>query len=116
MNGDTEQIEITSELYENLREYCDQNGYRFVDFIEDSLETATYRDELEKLVHSEEKINERIERERVVSVQRGFLRGVMAATLAFKGNLGLSRSMTPDEMKKFIQYVPVEGGQMNLFD
>lgn len=43
MNKTTERIEISSELYQSLRDYCDQNGLRFVDFIEDSLELATYR-------------------------------------------------------------------------
>ena len=47
MNNDSVTIEISSELYQSLREYCDRNGYRFIDFVEDSLETATYRDELE---------------------------------------------------------------------
>jgi len=108
-------IDISVELYQNIREYCDQNSLRFVDFIEDSLESATYRDELERLVNDESKIKERIENERVVSIQRGFIRGVMAATLAMKGYSGLGEALTPKEIKKSYHFITVQGGQIKMF-
>ena len=116
MNEGTVKIELSEEIYKNIREYCDQNGYRFVDFVEDSLELATYRDELERLVNDEAKIKERIESERVISIQRGFIRGVMAATLAMKGCLSLSDALTPKESKKTLYFIPVEGGQIKMFE
>jgi hypothetical protein len=115
MADDTVRVDISAELYQNLREYCDQNSLRFFDFIEDSLESATYRDELERLVNDETKIKERIENERVVSIQRGFIRGVMAATLAMKGYSGLGEALTPKEIKKSYHFIPVRGGQIQMF-
>ena len=115
MADDTVKIDISVELYQNIREYCDKNSLRFIDFIEDALESATYRDELERLVNDESKMKERIENEGVVSIQRGFIRGVMAATLAMKGNSGLGEALTPKEIKKSYHFIPVRGGQIKMF-
>jgi oligoendopeptidase F len=115
MTDGTVKIEISVELYNSMREYCDQNGYRFIEFIEDSLESATYRDELERFVNDEVKIKERIENERVESIQRGFIRGVMAATFTMKGYSGLGESLTPKEIKKSYHFIPVQGEQIKMF-
>jgi hypothetical protein len=44
MVHDTEykNVKIGSEIYDEARQYCDDNGIRFIDFIEDALENAVY--------------------------------------------------------------------------
>ncbi len=115
MTDATVKIKISDELYQNIREYCDKNSLRFIDFIEDSLESATYRDELERLVIDETKIKERIENERVESIQRGFIRGVMATTFTMRGFSGLGEALTPKEIKKRYHFIPVQGEQIKMF-
>jgi hypothetical protein len=39
-------INIESELYDELRQYCDDNGIRFVDFVENALEIALYESQV----------------------------------------------------------------------
>jgi len=48
MDDDTEykKINVNSELFYEIRQYCDDNGIRLLDFIEDALEIALYEDQV----------------------------------------------------------------------
>ena len=112
---DSEIVRITSGLYKELREFCDRNSIRFVDFIEDSLESATYRYELEELLSDGANVQTRIESERNRSFLEGFSKGVLSATLALQGKIELSENYTPPEAKNLVVPREVAGGQMKLF-
>ena len=116
MEDDSCTIRIEFDLYTELRDYCDRNGIRFVDFVADSLEKATHLHEVENLLCEENKVNERIAREGRRAFLHGFSQGVMAATLALKGDLSLSEMNTPVEARDLVVPREVKGGQMKLFD
>ncbi len=110
-------ISIDSELYENLRKYCDQNGIRFTAFIEDALESATQREEEMKMVAEARDMMEQLERERRRSYRRGFWQGFYAATFAGQGNMGLCMANTPPELSpEHEKFKTVDGGQKKLFE
>jgi hypothetical protein len=116
MDPNVFRINIAADLYHELREYCDRAGIAFLDFVEDSLEKATYRDELELLLRDEAEMKKKIASEESAAFKRGFSLGVMAATLALKGSPALSASVTPEEAKEVLYYRPVVGDQRKLFD
>jgi len=109
-------INIAASLYQELREYCDRVGVAFLDFVEDALEKATYRDELELLLRDEAEMRKKIASEQSAAFKHGFSLGVMAATLALNGKLILSESVTPEKAKEVLYYRPVIGGQIKLFE
>jgi len=109
-------ISIDSELYENLRKYCDQNGFRFTVFIENALESATQREEEMKMVADARDMMEQVARERRRSHRRGFWQGFYAATFAGQGNMGLCMANTPPELgPENEKFKTVDRGQMSLF-
>ncbi len=110
-------ISVDSELYENLRKYCDQNGIRFAAFIEDALESATQREEEMKIVADARDMMEQNEHERRRSYRRGFWQGFCAATFAGQGNMGLCIANTPPDLSpEYEKFKTVDGGQMELFE
>jgi len=115
VDQDTHSIEIDHSLYNELREYCDRNGLRFLEFIEETLEAATYRDELENLLRDEAELKLRIEHERSRAIGEGFTKGVLAILLALQGNIESSKTHTPPEAKDPVVYRPVTGPQLPLF-
>ncbi|MFH1984012.1 MAG: hypothetical protein ABIL58_19405 [Pseudomonadota bacterium] len=115
MAEDTQTIAIDGALYRELRGYCDTNGIRLVDFIEDSLETAIYRSEMEKLLADAERLKERVEFIKREAIRQGFTQGVLAASLALGGHLDLSEQATPEAAKSEIDFRAITGGQLPLF-
>ena len=110
-------ISIDSELYQNLRKYCDQNGIRFTAFIEDALETAPQREEEMKMVADARDMKEQTERERRRSFRRGFWQGFYAATFAGQGNMGMCIANTPPALgPEHEKFKTVDRGQIELFE
>ena len=115
MNENIKTITIDGALYRELRDYCDANGIRLIDFIEDSLETATYRREMEALLTDAERLRGRIALITTAAVRQGFTQGVMAASLAMAGHIGASQKVTPDAAKSGVDFRPIKGEQLPLF-
>ena len=110
-------ISIDAELYDRLRKYCDQQGIRFMAFIEDALESAPRREEELKMVADARDMLKQIERARRQSFRRGFWQGFYAATFAVQGNMGLCIANTPSELSpENEKFKTVDGGQLKLFD
>ena len=95
---------------------CIVSSIRFVDFIEDALERATYLDRIEEIVNDADRVKEKIADAQQISVRYGFKRGVLAALLALDGQLGLSRNLIPDAVRSKPPFKTVSGGQLKLFD
>jgi hypothetical protein len=109
-------ISIDSDLYAELRDFCDRLGIRFVDFVEDALANATRRHETERLLNDAAKVSETIKIEQQSAFLQGFKHGVLAASMSVNGDLSVSRRLMPRAVKD--QSVPkaVTGGQMKLFE
>ncbi len=116
MDQDVFTVRIPAELYRELREYCDRIGVAFVDFVEDALEKATYRDEMELLLRDEAEMKKKIASERASSLNRGFSLGVMAATLSIQGVAALGESLTPEGAGEVLFFRQAVGEQMKLFE
>ena len=108
-------VNISSQLYDELREFCDQIEMSFLDFVEQSLETATRRYELEEFLNDEAKIKEKIKTEQRQAYLDGFERGVLISLAALNGQLTVSRKLTPHAVKDKPRYRVVTGEQMKLF-
>jgi cell division septum initiation protein DivIVA len=109
-------IRISSQLYDELREFCDQVEISFLNFVEESLEAATRRYELEELLNDEAKIKAKIKTEQEQAYLDGFERGVLISLLALDGQLAISRKLTPNAVKEKPRYRVVTGEQMKLFE
>ena len=109
-------VRISGQLYAQLRDYCDRTGIRFVRFLEESLEKATYVDEVERLLNDGGTMLEKLEAERCRGVAHGFALGVLAATLALNGSPDVARRLTPEAARGCTPLRPVTGGQIRLFD
>lgn len=109
-------IRISSQLYKELREFCDQVEISFLDFVEESLEAATRRYELEELLNDEAKIKEKIKAEQKQAYLDGFERGILISFVALDGQLTVSQKLTPRAVREKPRYRVVTGEQMKLFE
>lgn len=109
-------ISISSQLYDKLRNFCDQVEISFLDFVEESLEAATRRYELEELLNDEAKIKEKIKNEQKQAYLNGFERGVFVSLSVLNGQLPVSQKLTPWVVSDKPRYRVVTGKQMELFD
>jgi len=111
------EIMIRADLYRLLRDYCDDNGLRLVDFVEDALENAPYREELARIAYEVEKALATLEEERRKIFRLGFLQGCLAGVLVSQGKLGMNLDETPSYLKPENETSrPVSGKQLGLFD
>jgi hypothetical protein len=108
---------IDPHLYSALRRYCDANGLRFLDFLEEALDNAIRRDEILVQAAENEEALARIEQVRRKAYFRGFWCGLVAGLSAAGGNLALLNGLMPDELlqEEAAAPVPVQQ-QLQLFD
>ena len=116
-SNDRKTIQINTELFNRLQNYCDQENIRFRDFVEESLENAPNQEESLKVASEAAKTLEEIEWKRKISYRRGFWQGFFVGFWAAQGKLGLSLHATPDELSlKNEIFKSVWGDQLDLFD
>lgn len=110
-------IAIESSLYKHLRQYCDKEGIRFVDFVEEALANAVEREEiLEKSAKADE-VLKRANTNMKRSFRRGFWQGFYAGILAGQGKFNLSNQLTPSEVSYGQEpFKIVSGSQLRLFE
>lgn len=112
----SQSIPIDKELYNNLREYCDHCGIRFIDFIEEALENAVDREEILKRSEKADVVLERVDSNMRRSFRRGFWRGFCVGILASQGRFGLCERITPSKVSyKDEPFKIVTGPQLKLF-
>ncbi|MGB5984172.1 MAG: hypothetical protein WBG37_02625 [Desulfobacterales bacterium] len=118
------EISISREIYDALREFCDQNNLRFKYFIEEALESAPRRDHLLALSYESSALLKRVkhlmnkmEDERQRSYARGFAQGMLVAMLNSAGYSGVSDALLPEEIRNPSRTaVPRDDRQLSLFD
>ncbi len=114
---DRKTISLDASLYEQVREYCDDNGIRLAAFVEEALENAMdMKEELKYLDEAESLIAE-VQGERERAYRRGYRVGLLAAFFAAQGHLGVSMSYCAQEREvKEARFRIVDGdGQLELF-
>ena len=108
-------MHIDPDLYKRLREFCDHENIRFVDFVENALEEAVESEKVNKLLESE---IEKLKKKSVkydYAFSRGFQQGFSFFYLMLKG---MNVSTTADEELKIVRKFPPEapkGEQIGLF-
>lgn len=110
-------IPIERDLYESLRQYCDKNGIRFVDFIEEALENAIDRVEILQKSARADEVLKRADKNMKRAFRRGFWQGFYAGILAGQGKFAVSERLTPPEVSYSEEpFKVVDGSQLRLFD
>lgn len=120
MNASDEQekktIQIDDDLYDQIREYCDENGIRLIAFIEDALTNAIDLNEEVKYLEEAEKLISEVRDERERAYRRGYRTGLMAGFFAANGQLGVSITGRASERElREGRFRAVDGGQLELF-
>jgi len=115
-NKELKTIKINSELYNFLREYCDKQNIRLIDFVEESLEnTVSYYDQL-KLAEENKKLLSLVKEKHDKIYKTGFGEGFFIALYNLRGKAwaGSKNNTLKKNLERNI-LKPVEGPQLRLF-
>jgi hypothetical protein len=108
-------IRIDNDLYLRLREHCDRDGVRFLDFLENALEDALLRETVTKAMEAEIEIL----RKKAVKYDYAFNRGFQQGFAFFYQMMeGLGFSADAEEDLNIVKQFPSEnprGEQLQLF-
>jgi len=111
----TTRIKIDDKLYDLLRKFCDKEGRRLKDFVEDSLENAIYTDESIKILNAEIKSLKKKEAKYDYAFRRGFQKGFYISFCALHGQILLGPDDEEYEILKNDPYRVSKGAQLDLF-
>lgn len=115
-NKKRETIKINSELYDSLREWCDRENIRLIDFVEESLQSAVDDYEQLKLAEENKKVASQLKENYDKIYKKGFDEGFFIALYNLKGKAWAGSEK--DTLKKNVEkniLKPVEGPQLKLF-
>jgi len=115
-NDELKIIKINSELYNSLREYCDKQNIRLIDFVEDSLgNTVDFYEQL-KLLEENKKLLSQIREKHEKIYKAGFHEGFYIALYTLKGKIwaGLKNNTLKENLERNTPKL-VEGPQLKLF-
>jgi uncharacterized membrane protein YgaE (UPF0421/DUF939 family) len=115
MSVNTTTIKINSGLYEQLRKFCDKEGRRLRDFIEDALENAIFTEESIKVLNEEIKTLKKKEAKYDYAFRRGFQKGFYISFCALHGQILLDPQDEAYEILKNDPFRISKGDQLNLF-
>ena len=115
MSDNTNTININSSLYEQLRKFCDKEGQRVKDFIEDALENAIYTEESIKVLNEKIKTLKKKEARYDYAFRRGFQKGFYISFCALHGQILLRPEDEAFEILKNDPFRISKGDQLNLF-
>ena len=111
----TTRIKIDDKLYDLLRKFCDKEGRRLKDFVEDALENAIYTDESIKILNAEIKSLKKKEAKYDYAFRRGFQKGFYISFCALHGQILLEPEDEAFEILKNDPYRISKGAQLDLF-
>ena len=111
----TNPIKINSGLYDQLRKFCDKEGRRLKDFIEDALENAIYTDESIKVLNKEIETLKKKEAKYDYAFRRGFQKGFYISFCALHGQILLEPEDEAFEILKKDPFRISKGDQQDLF-
>jgi hypothetical protein len=112
----TTTIKIDATLYGQLRKFCDKEGRRLKDFVENSLENAIYTEESIKLLDKEIKSLRKKEARYDYAFRRGFQKGFYISFWALHGRILLDPDDEDFEILKNDPFRISRGSQLDLFD
>ena len=108
-------IKIDDKLYDLLRKFCDKEGRRLKDFVEDALENAIYTEESIKILTAEIKSLKRKEAKYDYAFRRGFQKGFYISFCALHGQILLEPDDEEYEILKSDPFRVSKGAQLDLF-
>jgi len=108
-------IKIDDKLYDLLRKFCDKEGRRLKDFVEDSLENAIYTEESIKVLNEEIKSLKKKETRYDYAFRRGFQKGFYISFWALHGRILLDPDDENFEILKNDPFRISRGSQLDLF-
>ena len=111
----TTEIKIDDKLYDLLRKFCDKEGRRLKDFVEDALENAIYTDESIKILNAEIKSLKKKEAKYDYAFRRGFQKGFYISFCALHGQILLEPDDEEYEILKNDPFRVSKGAQLDLF-
>mgnify|MGYP001547072322 FL=1 len=111
----TTRIKIDDKLYDLLRKFCDKEGRRLKDFVEDALENAIYTDESIKILNAEIKSLKKKEAKYDYAFRRGFQKGFYISFCALHGQILLEPDDEEYEILKNDPFRVSKGAQLDLF-
>ena len=111
----TTPIKIDDRLYDLLRKFCDKEGRRLIDFVEDALENAIYTEESIKVLNEEIKSLKKKEAKYDYAFRRGFQKGFYISACALHGQILLDPDDEDFEILKNDPYRISKGSQLDLF-
>ena len=113
--GNTTTINIDDRLYDQLRKFCDKEGRRLKDFVEDALENAIYTEESIKILNEEIKSLKKKEANYDYAFRRGFQKGFYISFCALHGQILLKPDDEAFEILKNDPFRISRGAQLDLF-
>ncbi len=108
-------IKIDDALYELLRKFCDKEGRRLIDFVEDALENAIYTEESVKVLSEKIKSLKKKEAKYDYAFRRGFQKGFYISFCALHGQIMLEPDDEEFKILKNDPYRISKGVQLDLF-
>ncbi len=111
----TTPIKVDDRLYDLLRKFCDKEGRRLKEFVEDALENAIYTEESIKVLTEEIKILKRKEAKYDYAFRRGFQKGFYISFCALHGQILVEPDDEAFEILKNDPYRISKGAQLDLF-
>jgi uncharacterized membrane protein YgaE (UPF0421/DUF939 family) len=108
-------IKIDDKLYDLLRKFCDNEGRRLKDFVEDAIENAIYTEESIKILNEEIKSLKKKEAKYNYAFRRGFQKGFYISFCALHGQILLEPDDEAFEILKNDPYRISKGAQLDLF-
>jgi hypothetical protein len=112
---DTTTISIDGRLYNLLRKFCDKEGRRLKDFVEDALENAIYTEESIKILNQKIKSLKKKEAKYDYAFRRGFQKGFYISFCALHGQILLEPDDEALEILKNDPFRISKGAQLDLF-
>ena len=111
----TTTIKIDERLYDLLRKFCDKEGRRLKDFVEDAIENAIYTEESIKILNEEIKSLKKKEAKYDYAFRRGFQKGFYISFCALHGQILLKPDDEAFEILKNDPFRISRGAQLDLF-
>jgi hypothetical protein len=108
-------IKIDDKLYDLLWKFCDNEGRRLKDFVEDAIENAIYTEESIKILNEEIKSLKKKEAKYNYAFRRGFQKGFYISFCALHGQILLEPDDEAFEILKNDPYRISKGAQLDLF-
>ena len=111
----TTTLKIDDRLYDQLRKFCDKEGRRLKEFVEDALENAIYTEESIKILNEEIKSLKKKEAKYDYAFRRGFQKGFYISFCALHGRILLKPDDEEFEILKSDPFRISSGAQLDLF-